>query len=110
MAEDHLGPRPARPGTWTKLFTAFRVALDAKKLLLAAAGILAMALGWWVLALLFYTPRGLPVYEPDAGGDAAAQWAAFKARRAHWNLLHELAGPPVTARLVNGVRVVDHAV
>ena len=39
---------------WTKLFKAFMVALDIKKLLLAAGGIVTMALGWWLLAFLFY--------------------------------------------------------
>ena len=38
---------------WTELFRSFQVALDPKKLLLAAAGILAMAFGWWLLAVIF---------------------------------------------------------
>src|SRR5258708_5015993 len=40
MAEEHVGPRPAA-WAWTRIFSGFKVALDLKKLLLAAAGILA---------------------------------------------------------------------
>src|SRR5437660_3115723 len=60
MAEDHIGQRTETKAPWTKIFTAFKVALDPKKLLLAAAGILAMAAGWWLLAAAFYAPRALP--------------------------------------------------
>jgi hypothetical protein len=45
---------------WTRIFGSFRVALDPKKLLLAAAGILVMSIGWWLLASLFYNTRGVP--------------------------------------------------
>ena len=38
---------------WTALFQGFRVALDVNKLLLAAAGILVMAFGWWLLGVIF---------------------------------------------------------
>ena len=40
---------------WTELFRCFQVALDPRKLLVAAAGILAMALGWYLLSAIFYS-------------------------------------------------------
>jgi hypothetical protein len=93
MAEEHVGPRPA---AWTKIFTGFKVALDLKKLLLAGAGVLAMAVGWWLLSLVAYGLVSKPMWERDyadrAKKDKDAAWTDFKARRASWNLLYELAG------------------
>jgi hypothetical protein len=106
MAEEHVGADGKRPWAWTKIFTGFKVALDLKKLLLAAAGIVATWLGWLVLSWLAYFPfTTMPNWERDyadrAKGDKAQEaWTAFKARLASWNLLHELAGSkpvPVTA-------------
>ncbi len=54
MAEDSIGQRKEAAAPWTKIFSSFKVALDFKKLLLAACGILAMAAGWWLLAAIFY--------------------------------------------------------
>lgn len=96
MAEEHVGPRPA---AWTKIFGGFKVALDLKKLLLAAAGILLTALGWWALSWVVYYPvAAKPNWsdystpaKPDI--DKNSLWTEFKARRASWNLLHALAGP-----------------
>src|SRR5436190_9560984 len=96
MAEEHVGPRPA---AWTKIFSGFKVALDLKKLLLAAAGVLLTALGWWLLsaaAYNFYPIATKPEWIEQTNQTAdekQASWTAFKARRASWNLLHELAGP-----------------
>ncbi len=95
MAEEHVGPRPA---AWTKIFTGFKVALDLKKLLLAAAGILATALGWWILSAAAYKLVSMPDWVTDYAHKAKTDtekntsWTDFKARRASWNLLHELAG------------------
>jgi hypothetical protein len=90
MAEEHVGPRPA---AWTKIFSGFKVALDLKKLLLAGAGILTTALGWWFLSLLAYPIVSKPDWERDySAHDKPAEWTDFKARRASWNLLHLLAG------------------
>ena len=53
MAEDQVGMRKdvlQQLAPWTKLFSAFKVALDPKKLLLAGAGILVMQLGWWFIS------------------------------------------------------------
>src|SRR5215208_1520262 len=61
MAEERGVPagRP-RPASWTKLFGTFLVALDPFKLLVAAAGILATALGWWLISVIFYSAWTTP--------------------------------------------------
>ena len=45
---------------WTQIFRGFWIALDHKKLLLAAAGILVMAIGWYFLAAFPSLARFLP--------------------------------------------------
>src|SRR5437762_976921 len=97
MNEELSGQRKEMKAPWTKIFTAFKVALDIKKLLLAAAGILAMAAGWWLLAVAFYNMRSMPQlveYVGSAKTDAEKEegFKAFKEARNRWNLLHELAG------------------
>ncbi|HEX4610563.1 MAG TPA: hypothetical protein VH092_20405 [Urbifossiella sp.] len=39
---------------WMEIFRCFQVALDPRKLLVAAAGILAMSFGWYILSVSFY--------------------------------------------------------
>lgn len=39
---------------WMEIFRCFQVALDPRKLLVAAAGILIMSFGWYVLSAMFY--------------------------------------------------------
>jgi len=39
---------------WIRIFRCFQVALDPRKLFVAAAGILAMSLAWWLLSNIFY--------------------------------------------------------
>jgi hypothetical protein len=73
---------------WTEVFRGFQVALDPKKLLLAAGGILVMAIGWWVLAYAFYSISS----EPAWGSGAYQSWAVFQRDRRNWNLLYEAAG------------------
>ena len=56
MAEERMGTPEGETRTywaWTELFRTFQVALDPKKLLLAAAGIFVMWVGWWLLAIAF---------------------------------------------------------
>ena len=94
MAEEQVGPRPA---AWTKIFTGFKVALDLKKLLLAAAGVLTTAIGWWLLSIIAYGFPGLATKpewkdEGDTKEAKTAAFTSFRSRRAAWNLLHELAG------------------
>jgi hypothetical protein len=97
MADDQVTRSPAHAG-WTKIFAAFKVALDLKKLLLAAAGILVTAAGWWCFSWLFYT-ESTP--QPEAyltgAADKKEAWTEFKQARERWNLLHEMAGPPGAA-------------
>jgi hypothetical protein len=89
---------------WTELFRGFQVALDLNKLLLAAAGILVMAFGWWLLAVIFsanfkdtppipgeskYSNLNLP---GDDEQKAKKSWEYFKRDRDEWNLMREAAG------------------
>jgi hypothetical protein len=98
MAEEHVGQPPAA-WMWTKIFTGFKVALDLKKLLLAGAGVLLTAVGWYVLALLAYNFHPIATkpewveQKNQNDNEKKNAWTAFKARLASWNLLHELAGP-----------------
>jgi hypothetical protein len=39
---------------WAGIFSCFKVALDPRKLFVAAVGILAMSVGWYILSNLFY--------------------------------------------------------
>src|SRR5438132_1741059 len=81
---------------WTELFRGFQIALDLNKLLLAAAGILATAFGWWLLALIFSAPysKTIPAwgneYTKDVKKDDPAEMATayrkFKADRDGWNV------------------------
>src|SRR5262245_24069350 len=73
---------------WTELFKGFQVALDLGKLLLAAAGILVMFLGWWLLALVFATGED----KAPPQWDKTVPWGEFRAKRDHWNLMHEAMG------------------
>src|SRR4051812_4096396 len=52
-----LASAPRRPWLWTEIFRCFQVALDPRKLAVAAAGILAMSLGWYLLSVVFWRDR-----------------------------------------------------
>jgi hypothetical protein len=93
-----------KPASWTKLFGTFLVALDPFKLLVAAAGILATALGWWLISIVFYnfwTEPKRSDFETKANKqsfrDEAERnnWIDREYARAldSWALMHELAGP-----------------
>src|SRR5436190_16777141 len=70
---------------WTALFDGFRVALDPKKLLLAAGGILVMSIGWQLLGWAFYTSRIEPSWASgDYGERTEANWDKFKTDRDKW--------------------------
>ena len=63
MAEERIGNSDGEGRTywaWTELFRTFQVALDPKKLVLAAAGIFVMWVGWWVLSIIFANARSEP--------------------------------------------------
>ncbi len=63
MAEERIGTPEGEARTywaWTELFRTFQVALDPKKLVLAAAGIFLMFVGWWILSAIFASARTEP--------------------------------------------------
>jgi hypothetical protein len=88
--------REAGKATWMKIFTAFRLAIDMKKLLLAAAGILVAYLGWWVLSFAFYKTTGIPEVSGFINEEKEAAKDAYLDSALRWSLLHELAGDPRT--------------
>lgn len=45
---------------WTHIFRCFQIALDPRKLFVAALGILAMSFSWWLLSNIFYYKAPLP--------------------------------------------------
>lgn len=104
MAEDKgdLGDVGARRlPVWVELFRAFHIAIDYRKVVLAALGLLAMSVGWWLLSEAFYqAQKTAPDWKSGAygGEDKAKEWARFKIDRAKWNLMYEGAGPdPIVA-------------
>ena len=104
MSEGPLGSRVEPAPLYRKIFTGFRIALDIKKLLLAAAGIFLTFVGWWALSCLFYS-ADMPQWS-DAQQNHV-DWTQFKRMRTSWNLLHELAGPPDSTILVDAADVAN---
>jgi hypothetical protein len=108
MAEDKFETREINYRQWlpwTQIFRGFWVAIDPKKLLLAAAGIVVMAFGWWLLAVIFYSGQTMPTWPTDYSGNPKYQpkdgdtrsadqiaFEAFKKDRYQWNLLYSAAG------------------
>src|ERR1700677_1021488 len=82
---------------WLKIFMGFKLALDPKKLLLAAAGIFIAYLGWWAISWVFYNIRSVPL----AGDYKEADKEAFYNNAASWSLLHRLAGSPVDPKIID---------
>jgi hypothetical protein len=105
MAEDKIEGREVtwrQLLPWTELFRGFQVALDLNKLLLAAAGILVMAFGWWLLSWVFgaslskVPPTWPGRYQNIVGeGNQPRAWELFKRDRDEWNLMYESAGSSV---------------
>jgi len=110
MAEDRADARSGsylQSATWTELLTTFQVALDPKKLLLAAAGIVTMSLGWWLLSMIFYSSFTRPnkddlasaisVYQKKDSLTVEQATAKadidFQRDLKRWELLNRLAGP-----------------
>jgi hypothetical protein len=50
---------------WTELFRGFQVALDPKKMFLAACGIVVMSAGWFLLSVLFAPSNTPPAKDPE---------------------------------------------
>jgi hypothetical protein len=95
---------------WLELFRGFQIAFDFRKLLLAAGGIVCMAFGWWLLAVIFYSsskPDWVEKYKNKYGDDQAKAWAEFKTDRARWNLLHRVAGPADSPETLDAGDVAD---
>src|SRR5262245_61051396 len=121
MAEDKVEPREATPSQrlpWVSIFQGFRIALDFNKLLLAAAGIIVMAFGWWLLAAIFNydEPTDPNKWATDSrvtrveGGDPEkkkALWAAFKADHDKWALLYKQTGNPADNKKLNAADFAD---
>lgn len=88
---------------WTELFRGFQIALDPKKLILAAAGIVVMSCGWWVLAQIFDRKAPDPLkysqaeYQREYGlsPEEAKQRAdrEYAEAKARWDLLKTATGP-----------------
>ena len=55
----------------------------------AAAGILAMSLGWWAVSRMAYGLR----HAPQWSAGTIAVWEDFKKARGRWNIFYEAAGP-----------------
>jgi hypothetical protein len=111
---DPLPPAYAdrRPTPWAEIFRCFQVALDPRKLAVAAAGILVMSVGWHVLSRAFYYDKPVDQndkYQADAkyylgdkkpnGENVTPKEYADKAVLlyardvAQWKVLNEMAGP-----------------
>jgi hypothetical protein len=99
MADEKTEPRDLNLRQWlpwTVLFRGFQVAMDPKKLLLAAAGILVMAFGWWLLAAVFFGAAGnKPDWNDGARYDPKdpTAWNRFQRDRQAYNLLYQAAAP-----------------
>ena len=99
---------------WTEIFRTFHIALKPEKLVVAAVGILAMSLGWFVLSMLFYSKApdrndesryGAKVVQDTVGtkkSDGVEYTAAdliiqadrlYKKDLEDWKLLDAMAGP-----------------
>lgn len=96
---------------WTDIFRCFQVALDPRKLLMAALGILLMSLGWHLLSRAFYADppkqsdytaermqREMGAKNTEGAEYTAQDYAAEGERRyrvdlEEWKVRHDLAGP-----------------
>lgn len=107
------------PYSWTEIFRCFHIALDPRKLLVAALGILLMSFMWWLLSAIFWYKSPDPNNEkyrpetvqkdfegknnPQTGqpykNDELPVAVAFEARKRYqadldqWKVLDYLAGP-----------------
>ena len=106
------GPPPAPRWQFPHIFRSFQVALDPRKLFVAALGILAVSVGWWLLSVMFdykkpipddYNTETLikqgakPPQESPTDKDKADFYEAEKERQyakafARWKVMNELAG------------------
>ncbi len=97
MADGHVeaaGTPPRRPPLWTNLFRCFIVAVDPKKLAAAAAGLVVMAFGWWLLSVVF-DPGPAPDLRTylERNPDVGEATKVYRDDLAKWSVRGELAGP-----------------
>lgn len=103
MADGHIGASRS-PWLWTELFRTFQVALDPKKLLLAAMGLVAAAVATKIVSVVFFAVRSEPVaanYDPapyikkGESEESAKRRAAdaFARDFASYQFVYRLAGP-----------------
>lgn len=102
---------------WREIFRCFQIAIDPRKLLVAAAGIITMSAVWYLLSLLFYNLSTRPDRNADLYSNQRIQQELgdrtkpgtnepyreedlkrigderFQADLARWLVLEELAGP-----------------
>jgi len=122
MAEERAGTREfdtRKNLSWMELFRTFLIALDPFKLIIAAIGILATALGWWLISIVFFyswtEPKGFTNYEARENEikdrkeaykkDGKEENAAFAKATTEYNtelarykLMRSLGGPGGTYR------------
>jgi hypothetical protein len=116
MADERVGARDfetRRTLSWTELFRTFLIALDPFKLLVAAAGILATALGWWLLSAIFFSAWTEPKDEAAEINDRKSAYikdgkdeqtalsratAEYKVEADRYRLMRDAAGPGGTYR------------
>ena len=110
---------------WTEIFRCFQVALDPRKLLAAALGILIMSLGWHLLSRTFYHDKPLRSDESrynqtamkkelgtkksDGSDYTDADYAAAAERRheqdvREWQVLHDSSSPAACLHLLAASR------
>jgi hypothetical protein len=97
MAEDRFSSPPSPREAWmfTHLFRTFRVALDPRKLLFAAAGILTMSVGWWLISVVAYGLYEQPKksnYVAVEADEVAERDRKFNEDTDLWLQFHRLAG------------------
>jgi hypothetical protein len=97
MAEDRFSSPPPPRETWqfTNLFRTARVAMDPRKLLFAAAGLLTMSIGWygisWIAYSIYSQPKKADYTATDAA-EEAEQHRKFNEDTDFWLQFHRLAG------------------
>ncbi len=82
MAADGRVEAPAPTGgtaanngwLWLNLFRSFQVALDPRKLFVAALGILVMSLGWWLLSVTFMAGYSRQPIRDDYAKEKLVGW------------------------------------
>ncbi len=118
---EQVAAPPDRP-LWREIFRGFQIALDPRKLLVAAAGIVATSIVWWLLSVIFYYPA--PDRNADEYSNAAIQRQLGDRKKpgtnesyteqdlkqigderhaadvARWRVLDELAGPSGRLRVM----------